>query len=214
VAVVLLTFLFKEVLRDNAKDKVAAMESAQRAYDSRFATDLIDSQLATVIEKIRIILDNLAKRNEDHNPEVLGGPYPNEGLRSYFRDDYNSAWLSLTGRLTMLCESLEGAKKKEARKEIELFKEALLKIRRSLSEPLPPGIDIDGIYMACIAAMRYIHHELGDFEKRLVEEVTQEARKGSHDLKKFTYLSYFLYPAGVLIGVFGQLAGVKTAGGE
>jgi len=34
VSVILATFLVKDVLRDEAKDRVAALETAQRAYDT------------------------------------------------------------------------------------------------------------------------------------------------------------------------------------
>jgi hypothetical protein len=50
------------------------------------------------------------------------------------------------------------------------------------------------------------HNVLDPFERQYVS--------ANCYLKIFTYISYVLYPAGILIGILGQVAGVKPPGGE
>jgi hypothetical protein len=47
-------------------------------------------------------------------------------------------------------------------------------------------------------------------------EFNKQARLASakRHLRTFTYISYALYPLGIVIGILGQLAGVKAPGGE
>lgn len=65
-----------------------------------------------------------------------------------------------------------------------------------------------------IASELELYYAVDQFEEQLVKQVADEVHRETRRLKRFTYLSYFFYPAGVLIGVLGQLAGVKPAGGE
>jgi len=53
---------------------------------------------------------------------------------------------------------------------------------------------------------------LFDYLVRCLQRAVSSANR---HLRTFTYLSFYvLYPFGILIGIVGQVAGVKSAGGE
>jgi len=49
---------------------------------------------------------------------------------------------------------------------------------------------------------------------RLISLFDNQAASAKRHLRTFTYISYALYPLGIVIGLLGQLAGVKPPGGE
>jgi hypothetical protein len=50
--------------------------------------------------------------------------------------------------------------------------------------------------------------------EQILEDFERESRHAKRRLYRFTIMSYVLYPLGILIGLFGQMIGVKPATGE
>jgi hypothetical protein len=72
VVVILATFIVKDVLRDDAKDELAAMERAGRAYDSRVATDEIRALQFATIDR----LDSQTETKRNPVPHLRNSYYP------------------------------------------------------------------------------------------------------------------------------------------
>ena len=53
-----------------------------------------------------------------------------------------------------------------------------------------------------------------DETRKVLDLFQAEYLSATRHLRTFTYLSYVLYPLGIIIGILGQLAGVKPPGGE
>lgn len=86
VAIILATFIVKEVLRDNAKDRVSALEAGQRAYDSALATDSISdqlSQLSTDLTAVRT--DQLSQEYPEYQRRDDQKAYRRTALGTYLR---------------------------------------------------------------------------------------------------------------------------------
>jgi hypothetical protein len=90
VGVILATFIVKDELRDEEKDAVSALETAQREYNSRHGTDEILNRIQSVTEQI----DSLTNSKAD--PKFA---------KSELDDKFDSLSLS-QGRLAKLLESL------------------------------------------------------------------------------------------------------------
>jgi hypothetical protein len=178
---------------------VTALETGQRAYDSTRATDEILEKLGVLAEKIE------PKSDSKNNPPIFYIQY-GSSLRGFI--------VTTLQRITALRESLPKKEAKLARKSAELFEQELQRL----------DIKKDKIHMVNDTAFQQLEDldrslvvlalKVEDFEGQLVKQVATEARKDALRVERFTYWTYFLYPAGVLIGVLGQLAGVKAAGGE
>jgi hypothetical protein len=212
VALVLAILIVKDVLRDEGKDAVSAMETAQRAYDSTLATDLIHDWL--IDPQLMKLRNSSPVNSAKYSLYSTSGTDPLPGI------DDTLAYISVSlRRVTILRESLPkkeanqaGKSANEFEQESEMIRQDALELERAPAEVEPNLLVSWGNHLLKSAQNVRVH--LAFFEQELRQQLVNEARKGTRRLKRFTYLSYFLYPAGVLIGVLGQLAGVKAAGGE
>jgi hypothetical protein len=214
VVVVLATFIVKDVLRDEEKDLLSALQTARRTFDFRLATD-------SILERQSELADRIDK---DTKSEITAD-FVFQPLYSYL-----PVCSSLLQRLKILGESLPEKEAKQAGESAKRLQRELDKISDRARELLPQVSmqelqerprdlaskqdalrkeqELQGLMLIRLRDRMYF------LEDQLIQEVAREARKAARRLKRFTYLTYFLYPAGVFIGVLGQLAGVKAAGGE
>jgi hypothetical protein len=225
VVVVLATFIVKDVLRDEEKDLLAALQTAQRTFDFRVATDSIlegQSELADRIDKdtkseitpayvfrplysYLTVCSSLLQRLK-----ILGKSLPEKEAKQvgesakHFQQELDK--IAATTRTPMLVVPMQQLQEMQEKSKLPfLFP---LDLEASQADTIRKEQELQGLILLRLRDKMY------HLEDRLIQEVAVEARKAARRLKRFTYLSYFLYSAGVFIGVLGQLAGVKSAGGE
>lgn len=212
VAVVLATFIIKDVLRDKEKELLAAMETAQRAYDSTIANDSISVRL----DRLLVLVSQFQK-----------GPYPtipnlepSLQVRLDSRIKFYSLCKIIDERWTRLNNLLEESSPKRPQEferidnEFKVKRSQVEETGRLLSVADPSNHD----FMEKLSkagqtesdALDYLTHA----EEQIIADLRKEATIAKSRLNWFTFWSYFLYPVGVLVGVLGQLAGAKPAESE
>jgi uncharacterized membrane protein len=190
VVVILATFIVKDVLRDEEKDAVSALETAQREYNSELG-----------IEAILNELDYLGDKVYSHSERERNGFVH---ISASFRLLLDIK--SKLNRLTRLRESLPNKEAKLVEQESNQLNDEVSELRYKV--PPVSTAELDPVTDSVLA----LSAKVEIFERRLAKEVAIEAKKASRRAKRFTYWTYFLYPTGVFIGVLGQLAGVKAVG--
>jgi hypothetical protein len=192
VAVVLATFIVKDVLRDEEKDALSALETAEREYNLTDGIGLIGDGIAYLTDKV----------NSHSERERDGVAHLSATFRSLLQSQ------TTLNRLTGLLESLPKKEAKLVEQEFNQLSYDALKLRDTVS-PISTA-ELDPVTDSAVA----LRDKVEILEIQLTKQVRKEAKKASRGAKRFTYWTYFLYPIGVFIGVLGQLAGVKSAGGE
>ena len=201
---------------------MSALEAGQRAYDSALATDSISDQLS------QLSTDLTAVRTDQLSQE-----YPEYQRRgnivvrlaiTYAKEEISKSSSSLQ-RARILRESLPETEVKRTDKPAKLLTQEYLKIRdefdhfpfpvsrQTSAEPGDYGAELHK-FTVFVDSVASLWNAIDKFEGELLTKVSREAHKETRRLNTFTYVSYFLYPVGVLIGVLGQLAGVKSADRE
>jgi hypothetical protein len=223
------TFIVKDTLRDRAKDLVNSFELTQQVLFLKTALDRVQD---TVISRDDATDVGAAT---DMRPFVNAPAFPNEPaekgeiktLEAYFqRQEY--AFGMYLERRRLLCEKLSDDVRKTEKRDQKIAENNLtgLHTRRVL---LLTAIEISQMTDAPPERV----NKLTDSYKKLVDDYyatyransealnkvsktfESEARSADRQLRTFSYLSWFvLYPLGILIGILGQLAGVRLPGGE
>jgi hypothetical protein len=218
IVILLGTFIVKDVLRDRQKDLLDSLEAAGAAWTVKQSTNNIDS-------KIDLLAREFKTWKTESEKDALR---KFELVRSTTGVFLNSVVDEMAAN-AMLFERLPSAlakKYKRKQKEFEAEEKesgdryfSLQSISISMSKP---GKEEDSNReMSAVNDIWVVGLKLADLEMKVVQEkldITKdfedETAHATRLLKRFTILSYILYPLGVLIGALGQLAGAKASGAE
>jgi hypothetical protein len=194
VAVVLATFVVKDVLRDEEKDTLTKMENAYRAADSMKAIYMVSMQVED--------LTRTSGSKESSASELF-----NE----------LDLILPVLNRLEILSEALpkkdrDYIRPGESSLSLKQFWKDYAQIRHSSGFPL--WWPSEEASKALLSSAVDLDSDLTIFELEMRSRLESASSKAKHRLRRFTNWSYFLYSIGILTGVLGQVAGVKPSGGE
>jgi Mg2+ and Co2+ transporter CorA len=215
--IVALTFLVKEVLRDKAKDEVSSLESTRNALILKFEIDRLQQSIYY-----------LTKNPTYHEPSssILStlDDFPAQFKKLVDAvNDKAVALYNLRVSARMLYEKLP----KDIRKTHPLEDkqtQAILDIldfeNATLSMFVPPKTlqDASKQLDEVIHLLNQFVDALNHYDKntrRFLELFESEVASTNRHLRTLNYLSFYLfYPAGVIMGILGQLAGVKPPDGD
>ena len=216
LAVAALTFLAKDVLRDRAKDLADSLEAARHVWLLKSSLDNIDDTLSQVEE---LLVEKLVTPSKA--PE-----FPTNAEWDRFLANEDAILSRLLANFQLLYEKLpkgqrkkvESSEKSARRSYLNLHEEFQVRNEHVLQiislKPPPPGtnrreylMDVSSEYDD---AIKHADAAFSD----LVSVFESETASAARHVRTITYWTYVLYPLGILIGVLGQLAGVKPAGGE
>lgn len=217
---VAVTFLVNDIVREDLKEKVALFESAKTQWILR--------------RKLEAIQDSLKSGRQEFNPPNLSDfPSTVEGgkrfisamsewLLSIYSNirDYSETAHLLYNPLSKRLRRQFGPIEKRIRTGLEggyvLYFETLLGVafREQHSQPAQETAEwelaqFQRVSESYLEALKEINLE----SVHLSEVFEKELVSLSRHFRTLRYVSYYLlYPLGVLIGIFGQLAGVKAPG--
>lgn len=213
-AIILGTFIVKDVLREEQKDRRDSYEQALTAWQLQ---EGIKS-----IENVIILRPTPFESEKNNDPNVQGAKILKAMLEG-------SLEIVRTGLLdnSMLIEKLPAKQRKLYQAQDKEFSNRLTsldndfdEVRDDLSLALLGTSQEGGEGIA--NARNKLDHILEDCfnlslsviaeESRIVEDFKKELSHTTDLLLLWTGMSYVLYPAGVLIGVLGGLAGIKVPG--
>ena len=239
ILIVLGTFIVKDVLRDQAKDLLGSLEAAEATAMLKQSINLIGEKLAFIernLESFRsqsiqeadaerrfefvaataaLTLHNT--RNQLASIALLSAKLPSDFLP---RKTYRSWQKDFEAKL----------------KEIEARYDALSRAYAELAMPsylvgmfVPPRLvlqmphiteqeranKISSLYLQMAAAyksLKDLESEVMKERDRLTADFEKETAHASHWFRTCTYISYVLYPAGILISILGGIAGARVPG--
>jgi hypothetical protein len=214
--IVIGTFVVKDVLRDNQKDLVDSLEATRNVWFLSESIDDVQKSLEGILYKLhRLEILNMGvtdpsektKKSIDNAKKDL--TLSDERLKS-LKATYNLLYAKLPANIQV--EADKSLKHLTALEALQRQESALLKKPDPQSEDQASQLETEisqfsGMYWK--ETKRFTdetHNVLDLFERQYVS--------ANCYLKIFTYISYVLYPAGILIGILGQVAGVKPPGGE
>lgn len=188
------TFLWKDVVKDQATDFVTALQTTKREYRERFWSLAIDDRINQVNSYLRSKLEGARMNDPQDALSVLGRALRDEVLLKVLHDGLpkNSEARQFWDR-----------KEKEAEEKLQAITKENKAILddQSLSEGEQAALEhslwrrYDEIRADTASAYEKYFENLTENKERYLDEVT--------------YSSYFLYAGGLIIGVFGQLAGIE-----
>jgi len=220
-ALVLTTFIIKDVLRDREKDVVSGMENAQRDFDSLSIANAILSRLDALAGK-PVYAESSLTAVADWKSLQLLYDYLNERHErlKVLMDVLPMNWRELVQNRAFVVNG-----QRISDDDLQLDPEIWLsKLEHDLGRhndsagpTTPKDLDDtdnkDPLESAQADAQKA--SKLVDVESMAIfARFQDETQIAKNKLKQFTFWSYFLYPFGVFIGILGQLAGVKVGGSE
>lgn len=221
ILTVLGTFIVKDVLRDQTKDLLGSLEAAN-------ATAMLKQSINIIEEKDAFIERNL----ESFRSQSM------QKADTERRFEFNAATVALTlhntknklAFIAILSAKLPNGfpreyyrrrqKDFEAKlKEIEAMYDARYEDYRKLAT-LPPTakeerdnkISTLDLQMAELyrSLKHYLESDVTKERDNLTADFEKESAHAAHRFRTWTYVAYVLYPAGVLIGILGGIAGAKV----
>jgi hypothetical protein len=207
--VLMVTFVAKDAIRDELKDAVASLESAENMFVITSGIDFTDSNVAELTRSLAQLSEESHKSKRD-----------TEWLEERRDDALHEVQLSLVGLAKRLnnVEALTGrAPHRQDEKDLTDFKLTLNEMygkwdaAYKAQDATPQRIlEVDNIGLAAAALGLDISH----FEGRVLEhaKVWKDFREAQ--FKWATWASWFLYPLGVVIALVGKLRGEEGMGAE
>jgi hypothetical protein len=226
--VVFATFVSKEVLRDNLKDLVGALENAQTLFELRGDNSLLRTQIFDLRVRILDIYDKLvtSKPRSDFARDVsqnLSSIYEvDEELRLVEPTLANTA--ELVSKLPPIAEHTKalGRCREELKQAREASAEAkstvqnLSASRKFLPHPPPFTNDEQGQLVSSVGkaanASRTAWQVVEESTLKIFEEARQYKEDKERQYKHWTWATYVLYTLGWTLGLVGSLYGVSGEG--
>jgi hypothetical protein len=226
--VVFATFVSKEVLRDNLKDLVGALENAQTLFELRGDNASLRTQIFDLQVRILDIYDKIvtSKPRSDFARDVgqnLGGIYEvDEELRLVEPTLANTA--ELVGKLPPSDERAKALNRcreelkqaHDASAEAKSTVQNLSASRKFLPHPPPFTNDEQGQLASSVGkaanASRAVWQDVEESTLKIFEEARQYKEKKERQYKHWTLATYVLYTLGWTLGLLGSLYGVSGEG--
>jgi hypothetical protein len=201
VIIVLGTFIAKDVLRDGQKDLVGSLEAARHEWILEQGVSNIEQDIMLVTKEVAI-LGSSSLPGDRRVREFVNLVLDLNARARDVRNGIDSNWV--------IYEKLWPHRRKAYAQRVE----ELANIQRSLLNEITrehPTLD------TAIEKIGKINADITSLHQRVLRDTSDltaglmtELGRATRRLRTFTYISYVLYPLGVLIGVFSQLVGAET----
>jgi hypothetical protein len=217
ILIVLGTFIFRDVLRDRTKDLLGSLEAAN-------ATAMLKQSISIIEEKDAFIERNLESFRSQSTQKA----------DSERRFEFSAATAALTlhntqnklAFIAILSAKLPSSfpprkyyrrmqKDFEAKlKEIEDGYDGLSEdyVLANKAERTDKISSLDRQMTRLYERLKCLESDVKKERDNLTSDFEKETAHTTHQLRTYTYLTYVLYPAGLLIGILGGIAGAKVPG--
>jgi hypothetical protein len=237
LSIVLATFVVKEVWRDNAKDLLSALQSAESTFTVRSEFTALRAQLNQLATDVQMVaadrhLENYAgiRSGIAFYNGVLSGLFSSThstmdnmsiSLRSFSRliDELPAGRKRRMEKLRDSCTDLLARyQKMEERIEKEWNKELNAINATSWDEREKKSAELDKAYSAATITSLYNIHlwsELMKFEGKLIDEAKAASEERKRQYELYVSISYWLFAFGWLLALVGtSLRGGRDATAE
>jgi hypothetical protein len=229
VAVILATFIIKDVLLDEEKDAVGAFESAQHDFNITAST----ARLYTEAERIRIGTEQIYAKILQAQASATSNLPDQEDFTVALQSVQGTAFQSAVELATPIKVLLEALPEDLPLKEhydhltsqiqiYQNYQNQISYLTKTLLDPKARTEEwwvINRVDLLLAASrshemQREIQNDLIEIEDQVLKEFQSKSQDAKVRLKLFTNASYVLFVIGFVIGLAGQIVGVKTSGAE
>jgi len=221
LAIVVVTFVVKDILRETAKDLLDTLEGTQNIL---FIKQAVDENFVTTPHQgsIQPMVDILSKTNlTDY--EFLNAKLELSQYITYWETALGNASRNYKYLFTKLPKNVRNRHKAEERSVEDISKQLSFKTSDLYAridtaiqthhalESVTSDVELFSLTQAWAKGVQEIYERVSELS--MVFEF--ETARADRNLRTFTHLSFYvLFPLGILISILGQLAGVKPLGGE
>jgi hypothetical protein len=206
IAICVVTFIVKEVLRDQLKGLSDSIAVAQKAVDEREAAIVATARQVTLTSQMKLLSDQAGKVNASQTTTKSDVQIATANLMSTYTDA-----AQLIDRISDLLDTLpKGAdplrkEREKVRDDLEVLRKETLK---TVTENSVPNPDWHNHTLLLVGGIEVCLFELKSLSWQMKVMVTAENVKEAADTlyRDCTWLSYFLILVGIVIAAYGKLS--------
>jgi hypothetical protein len=216
LTIVVVTFVIKDVLRDSQKDLVDSLEATRNASVLKTGIDRLQDNLDTIQYRLQSfgILNLQTTNSRDSILQSIANSKEDLTLTDHRVQNLRETY-------KLLSQQLRGSDRAKAEQALKRDQATLNDFQRKnaalRSQPTPSSEEQLSNLAKTASDLSHNYWKASEqlfTIQDVLEPFKSECSSAARHLRTFTYLSYLLYPLGILIGIIGQFAGVKPPGRE
>lgn len=212
LAIVLMTFVVKDVFQDQLKELQDKMAEAQRAEE------IDDQTYASSIDQLKVNM-RLTELKNELKARQIGGPTP----RSDLPEEVSQVSLALSneglhfGNISIALDMLPGntealkTRRDELRKKLNALGVEISDTGRQSLEAKAPSPANDILVLLGIIKIASFDFEVIPLQRAVEESAKQIKESAERRYNECTYIGWVLFVAGWILGIGGAIFGWETA---